>query len=278
MRIRMAVDAGSPGKASEDRAIVAPNLVVVLDGATVRTETGCIHGVAWYVERLASAIVDGAALGPTQALATAISRTADIHRDTCDLDHVATPSAAAAIVEIIDGQLRYLVLGDVTVVIDTGDEAVVVVDNRVSHTAVRERAVADGLRSGSAEKAAALVTMKHAELAARNTDGGYWIAASNPAAAAHALTGAIPVESVRRAAVLTDGATRAVDPFGLYGWPNLLDALDAYGPAALITQVRAVEASDPDGSRWPRNKLSDDATAVFCQGFPADRTRAAPAG
>jgi hypothetical protein len=32
-----------------------------------------------------------------------------------------------------------------------------------------------------------------------------------------------------------------------------------------IQHVRAAEASDPDGRRWPRGKRHDDASAAFCQ-------------
>jgi hypothetical protein len=42
---QFASDAGSAKKPSEDRALVGPNLLVIVDGATVRTDTGCIHGV-----------------------------------------------------------------------------------------------------------------------------------------------------------------------------------------------------------------------------------------
>src|SRR5262249_23881948 len=119
------------------------------------------------------------------------------------------------------------------------------------------------------EKAAALLRMKQAELAARNRPGGYWIAASDPSAVNHVLTGAVPVTAVRRVAMLTDGATRAIDPFGLYDWPKLLDLVASQGPKALVDQVRATEASAPQGIHWPRNKLSDDATVIYCSGFPA---------
>jgi hypothetical protein len=48
----------------------------------------------------------------------------------------------------------------------------------VDKTARAEREEADRHPFGSAEKQAALLRMKHAELAARNQPGGYWVAAA----------------------------------------------------------------------------------------------------
>jgi hypothetical protein len=64
--------------------------------------------------------------------------------------------------------------------------------------------------------------------------------------------------------VVSDGATRLVDRFSLLDWPSFLGILAEQGPEAIITQVRAAEASDPDGQRWPRGKRHDDASAAFC--------------
>jgi hypothetical protein len=173
------------------------------------------------------------------------------------------------------------VLGDVTVVIDTGrPDLTVISDDRVNQTARAEREAADALPADSPGKAEALVRMKRAELAARNRPGGYWIAAGNPEAVKHALTGAVPLPAVRRVAMLTDGAARAVEPFGLHTWRTLLDSVASSGPGGIVAGVRRAEASDPKGVRWPRNKLSDDATIAYC-GFPVEdrieRTDVVPA-
>jgi hypothetical protein len=64
--------------------------------------------------------------------------------------------------------------------------------------------------------------------------------------------------------VLSDGATRLVDRFGLLDWPSFLNVLAEQGPNAIIQQVRAAEHSDPEGQRWPRGKRHDDASAAFC--------------
>jgi len=113
--------------------------------------------------------------------------------------------------------------------------------------------------------------MKHAELAWRNREGGYWIAATDPAAADHALTGRIATSDLRRFAVLTDGAARIVDIFGELSWQELLDVAETDGPKAVLRRVRASEQSDPDGVRWPRNKRSDDATLALTIAEPGRR-------
>jgi hypothetical protein len=244
-------------------------MIVVLDGATARTDTGCIHGVAWYVRHLSDAIIGHPALPPADALALAIVQTANQHRD-CDLNHPGTPSAAVAIAQARTGVLRYLVLGDVTMIVETPDGLQVITDDRVSHTARAERAAADALPNGSPRKAQALVRMKHAELAARNTPGGFWIATTDPRVVKHAIIGETPLADVRRLALLTDGAARAVDPLKICDWPGLIALLSSAGPAELIRQVRAAEDNDPDATRWPRNKVHDDATAAVVEFSDSD--------
>ncbi len=266
MRVATATEAGNPTSPNEDWAMASESLIVVLDGATARTGTGCVHGIAWYAAKLGSALAGLAADRDSElanALMYGIRFTADQHRDTCDLSHPGTPSAATAMLRLRDTALEYLVLGDVTVLIDTADGIQVITDDRVDKTARAEREEADRHPFGSAEKQAALLRMKHAELAARNQPGGYWVAAADPFAAQHAITGEIPLDNVRRVAVLTDGAARLVALFGLLNWPDVLDVLEQNGPTELIRRVRAIEGADPSCMKWARNKRSDDATAVY---------------
>lgn len=264
MRVVVASEPGTPGRDNEDWVSTTPHVVAVLDGATARTDTGCIHGVAWYATKLGAAVASRAGdhdVPLSTALAGAIADVAALHPG-CDLSHPGTPSAAAGIVRIGEANVEYLVLGDVSVIADVGDVVRSISDGRVSHTARKERAEANRHPIGSPEKVAAMAAMKPVELAARNRHGGYWVAETDPAAARHALTGTLPRKTVSRLAVVTDGAARAVS-FGLMNPIGLLDTLDTYGPASLIDQVRNAERSDPTGVRWPRNKQSDDATVVY---------------
>jgi hypothetical protein len=269
MRILVNSDPGSVDRDNEDWFHAGEDLVAVLDGATARTDTGCLHGVTWYARRLGENVVEVARDLSTPlptALAYAISRVAEEHRGTCDLEHPGTPSAAIGLVRFHPASLEYLVLGDVSLVVDQGGRLSVVTDDRVSRTAAAERVEADRYPIGSPSKTAALLAMKHTELAARNVPGGYWIAEADPTAAQHALIGAAQVNDRTRLAVLSDGAARAVT-LGLLAWTGAVNLLCSEGPAGLIARVRQAEAEDPDGTRWRRNKRSDDATAVYVDGF-----------
>lgn len=263
MKLDAAIEPGSAEKDNEDWVHVSQDLVLVLDGATARTDTGCAHGIAWFVAQLGEAIVDRARrLTLAASVAASIPHVAGLHPE-CDLTHSGTPSAAVGALRITDGGVvEHFVLGDVCVALDVSGHVQVIVDNRVSLTASAERAEADRHPIGSPAKQAALLRMKRQELAARNQPGGYWVAETNPAAVDHALTGQTRLDQLRRFAVLSDGAARAV-AFGLHDWTSALALMQASGTTELIRQVRAAEQSDPEGTRWPRNKRSDDATAVF---------------
>ncbi|GCD40888.1 hypothetical protein [Streptomyces paromomycinus] len=74
-------------------------------------------------------------------------------------------------------------------------------------------------------------------------------------------SGRVELSSVRQAALLSSGAARLVT-LGIAVWEQVLDTLAKDGPQVLVDEVRAFEATDPRCRRWPRPRVSDDATAV----------------
>lgn len=158
MRTAAASHPSDASRDNEEWVLASQDLAIVLDGATARTETGCIHGVAWYSARLGGAVAALAAdhSVPLQdAFARAIAEVAELHPQ-CDLNHEGTPSAAVGIVRSGNDTLEYLALGDVTLLFDLGGPPVVVCDDRVSTTAKAERQEQDRYPIGSAEKQAAM--------------------------------------------------------------------------------------------------------------------------
>ncbi|MEV0408515.1 protein phosphatase 2C domain-containing protein [Actinoallomurus sp. NPDC050550] len=271
MRASFASVPGSADRSNEDFAAASHDVVVLLDGAGTPpgVESGCSHGVAWYARQLGAQFLIEAGATPRRpladALATAIERLAALHGDACDLTHTNTPSATVAAVRRTGDDLEYLVLADSVLVLDVLDtDPVAVTDDRLARISRSLRAEMDALPTGSPEHTRARCAYAHKLGSYRNTDGGFWVASTDPAAAAHALTGSLPTDRLRAVALLSDGASRLVDRFGLTDWSDALKILADDGPAELIRRVRAAEDSDLHGERWPRGKASDDATAVYC--------------
>ena len=91
----------------------------------------------------------------------------------------------------------------------------------------------------------------------------HWAIRANPQVAMAARIGVLSRAGLRGIALLSDGATRIADCYDLIGWPEMLDIVRDDGPGAVISRVREAEAGDPDGARWPRRKIRDDATVLW---------------
>lgn len=283
----------APGRVeNEDHVFQFGPLVGVLDGATVPEgfETGCAHGPTWYVQRLAARLAVAAADRPLAALAgnlaAAILAVRADHEGHCDLDHPGTPCATVCLLRHGADRVDYLVLCDSPLVVDCGAEVRVICDDRLARSAAEVRATAATVTSASGRVDPATsfhraVTLQRTRM---NQTHGYWVAASDPDAAYHAVTGSLPLHGpgrVRRAALLSDGASRAVEEFALCDWRGLLDTITDQGPEELIRRVRRAEyGTEPPIGRIARFKRHDDASALLCLFTPDGVTPddARPAG
>ena len=184
------------------------------------------------------------------------------HTGTCDLNHPGTPSTTVVMARLRPDAVEYLVLGDSTLLIDrAGQEPAVLTDQRIEEVAVAEQEAMKALPTGTPEHFAARIRFVGRQRELRNRPGGYWITSTDPGAADQAFTGAVPAGGLRTVTLLSDGATRFVE-FGLGSWPTLLALLGTEGINAVFDRIRAAEASDPGGARWPRAKQHDDAAIV----------------
>lgn len=253
MRIELATQPGDVRHPNEDFVSVAlpasgkGGALVLLDGVTPPPSggTGCAHGVPWFTARLGGALLELAVaeqeLSLSRCLSGAISRTAEAHRDTCDLGHRRTPQATVVVVRWDDVRVEYLVLSDSALLVESAGGAVTaVLDDRI-------------------ERLRALGPVTDA---ARNAEGGFFTAAADPDVAGRAVTGAFARAEVRALAALTDGAGRWVEVFREGSWADCLAVLAKEGPQALIGRVRAVE----EGTRGERlGKRHDDAAAAYVE-------------
>ncbi|MER5335003.1 hypothetical protein [Micromonospora sp. NPDC002717] len=272
MRVSSA-SAPPPGRpVNEDLVFRFGPLVGVLDGATVPEgfDTGCVHGPAWYVRHLAARLGLAEAIRPTATLmsnlAAAILAVRSDHGDECDLGHPGTPSSTVCLLRDGGDHLDYLVLCDSPLVLEAGGRVSVVTDDRLDAAMAEVRATAAAVPAGPADRATRLRQAVAVQRERMNRTHGYWVAAADPDAAFHAVTGTLPLRgpgAVRRAALLSDGASAVVEQFGLLDWAGLLDVVSADGPGALLDRVRAAERDHPD--RLRRHKPADDASVVLCE-------------
>jgi hypothetical protein len=248
MKVVMASSPGHDGRPNEDFVGAVPDTVVLLDGAGIPgAEAICHHGVAWYSHTLGATLLGHLSRDPgadlVAALADSIGQVAGQHRHTCDIASPISPQATVAIVRFDGDRADYLLLADVFVVLDsTGTGPQVVTDPR--EVDVRSEC-----------------TSVDEFQARRNQPGGYWIAKDDPHAATQAVTGGVPLGQLYGAALLSNGASRVVDPYRLAEWPAVLDLMRTKGPDEVLRRVRQAETT---GVRLP-----DDATIAYCE--PAGR-------
>jgi hypothetical protein len=228
-RVVLATAAGTPGWPNEDFAAVAPGAAVLLDGATTMprgTPTGCVHGVAWYARTLGVTLLAALTADLYTGLADALAASiADVRDRHAGTCDLDNPSTPAATVTAVRAE-----------------------PGRFSYLALSDSSIAADYAGGRPPQ---IITDDHR--AAR----------ASPEVAARARTGTIGLDGLRGIALLSDGATRITDLYGLVGWPELLATVRDRGPRALIAEVRAAETGDAAGQRWPRTKISDDATLVW---------------
>ena len=186
----------------EDRIGAVQRLAWVLDGASPLGDervTGERSDAAWIADTVDGAL-RSAAQGPPASLVDVTERAiAAVVERSAEWSHVprVPPSAAFGIVALRDsGGLEYLVLGDVSVVIETADrEVIALTDPSVARTSrpAMERFEGSLRRTRShavARREIDAALIEH-RVSSMNRDGGYWIVANDAGAARHAMTGAI---------------------------------------------------------------------------------------
>jgi Protein phosphatase 2C len=229
MRVTLATDPGTPGWPNEDFAAVAPGAAVLLDGATTSPRgagTGCVHGVAWYARTLGTTLLATITAEPRIPLTDALAESiSEVRTRHQGTCDLANPSTPAATVTAV----------------------------RSSPDGIHYLALSDSTIAADLANARPSVIITDTSPAASAT----------PGTALTARTGTIPSTGLHGIALLSDGATRITDRYGLLSWPDILDVIRDQGPAELIRQVRAAEDSDPGRTRWPRGKARDDATILY---------------
>jgi hypothetical protein len=264
------------GAANEDIAGAGARTAWVLDGATGLAECERVPDgptdAAWLAGALAEGLtrLDPGGRTAQDYFAAVIERVAARYRtlvpDHAALPPYALPSAAGVWLREDGDGFEIAYQGDCVAVVEQG-------------AAIRCFGTID--RTGSDHKLKEMVAVRQAagpiegkllvalgdELRRRrsrlNQPGGYWMLGIDARAAAAMAVERFAALPGTRILLCSDGYWRLVDHFQRYEAAGLLQASFERGPEALLDELRALEAADPDYLAVPRVKPMDDATALI---------------
>jgi hypothetical protein len=265
------------GAVNDDRAGSAGACVWVIDGATDCAPERYLPGesdAAWLAAKFHSQLLARAkeAEGTLPDLLAEITASVheDFHREhirkLADRGH--QPSAAALIGRLRDGVLEAAGLGDCQLF--AAQPGCCASLYGVDRSRLGDRAAIKRIQKAMKEHGldwhSAHAKVKPGGRIARrmmNKPGGYGVLSIDMAPLDLIHREAIPLESGARLLLATDGFTRLYEVFGLYSEETLLEAAFEKGLAALIAELRALEAKDESCERAARVKARDDASAIL---------------
>ena len=265
---------GDFAKANEDAFGHGDKAAVVIDGATPLGES-LMPGpsdAAWIAQfgarRLMAHLRDGdgarkalrATLGDAQKSFEALRR----HEPE---EMWQMPCASMMLAVADKGGAEFLWFGDCAALVKQGDVPVTVMGETFDKRAAEARRARALAKEKNLSPAAGL---SRAEFlgslrASRNriNSGNDWLFSPDVKAAAHVSRRVMKIKPGSEILLLTDGFLALASDYGAYSPDSLMAAALSKGLAALGEELRAIEADDSGGDRFPRFKKSDDATALL---------------
>ena len=257
----------------------APRAAWVLDGVTGINDRALLPGptdAAWFVAQVQDALPALLSKAPDLPAADLVGALVDeLERrqsaawlDARGADGCETPAASFALVRLIGSEIEVLRLGDCLVLLEASDGAVTVMDHpvlaaieaetRSALLALRARGVTD-----PKQVFVAMMPRLRAERLRRNLPDGYGVLAAERSCLPMIHIDRIPARALRRMLLVSDGYYRLVDHYNAASDAELVRRTDELGADAMLKRLRAIEAADPLGTRYPRLKIADDATALL---------------
>lgn len=180
------------------------------------------------------------------------------------------PSAAFAMVRIIDGMAEITTLADcrVATVDDHGEARLF---GKSAHEAIEAGTLAAAKALMDADPAITPDSLK-AQLLPRlranrewmNREGGYWVLGIDPAAADHVWQTTVPVQPGQHFAVASDGFLRLIELFEVANATDLLAIATPRDWTDWLERLRDLEQTPDSLLRYTRVKRHDDASLVLC--------------
>jgi len=265
---------GDAAKPNEDAFGHDTAAAVVLDGATPLGDS-LMPGpsdAAWIAQfgarRLLAHLRDGE--GARKALRGTLADTQksfEALRRHAPEEMWQTPCASMMLAVAGEGSVEFLSFGDCAALVQPEGAAVLVVGETFDKRAAEAKRAQAIAREKNLSPAAGLSRPEFlgALRATRNriNSGSYWLFSPDAMAASHAARRIVKVAPGTKLLLASDGFLALASDYGAYGADSLMHAAAKKGLKALGEELRAIEAGDAGGDKFPRFKKSDDATALL---------------
>jgi serine/threonine protein phosphatase PrpC len=265
---------GDPAKPNEDSFAHRQGAAVVIDGATMLGE-GLMPGpsdAAWIAQfgarRLMAHLGEGN--GARKALRAALAdsqKSFEALRRMPPEEKWQTPCASMMLAVRGEAGLEFLWFGDCAALVGQDDGAVAVVGEAFDGRAAEAERARGMDKEKGLSPAAGLNRPEFIDTlrAGRNriNSGSNWLFSPDVRAASHVSRRMVKARPGSMLLLASDGFLALASDYGAYGAGGLMTAAMEKGLATLGKELRAFEAGDAGGDRFPRLKKSDDATALL---------------
>jgi hypothetical protein len=265
---------GDPAKANEDAFGHDAVAAVVIDGATPLGDS-LMPGpsdAAWIAQfgarRLMAHLREGdgarkalrATLADTQKSFEALRRhePEEVWQTPCGSMMLAVPDESG---------VEFLWFGDCAALVKQGDAAVTVIGETFDKRAAEAQRAQQVGKEKNLSPAAGINRPEFLTVlrSSRNriNSGEYWLFSPDVKAATHASRRVVKVAPGSTILLASDGLLALASDYGAYNADSLMAAAMGKGLKALGEELRAIEAGDALGDKFPRFKKSDDATGLL---------------
>ncbi len=263
---------GDPAKANEDAFGHGETAAVVMDGATPLGE-GLMPGTsdaAWIAQfgarRLMAHLQGGAdARKALRATLADTQKSFEALRRHEPEEMWQMPCASMMLVVPSEKGIEFLWFGDCAALVKRGDAPVIVVGETFDKRAAEAQAAQALAKEKNLSPAAGLSRQEFIGTLRRRRNrinsGDSWLFSPDVKAAAHVSRRVMKAAS--HLLLATDGFLALASDYGVYSADSLIAAALNKGLVALGQELRAIEADDAGGDKFPRFKKSDDATALL---------------
>jgi hypothetical protein len=258
-------DPGREGRANEDGWGVAGRFAWIIDGATGLGDEPLLDApsdAAWLTAVVSQTLAaKAAAVSDPGLLLAAAAEEAETRflaeRRRPPRERYEIPTCAVLVARFDADGVTTVDLGDCGLYVSAAG-----VIHRVGGSdtgRALEKASAQRLMAGGGGRGPEAMAHLRAVRNRANTPEGYPIIAPDAASARRARRNFLPARE-GLALFVTDGFEAAVEDYGLYTGESLVASANSLGE--VLAALREVERNDPNCTRFPRFKPSDDATAV----------------